>query len=372
MISLMTKIHVPILNRSGHVSRSRKKARQRLAEPPHLPAETSQSPAPSVQESQSSQFIALPAELRLEIYSQIVKIFESTSYSRLSRASTHPLYHLLFVNQLLRREVASILYKHPSFKFDSPQRCLFFLRWTSSHVHLLRSLRISLPPHDTYSLEPIFRFLLVKQANLEKLALDFLDIASMANPTPIHKLLPKEPREEALREARSRAKKLNELFGKDLDPKYHHLFRQDRTSARMPQDSCNPWLGRIKTLRYLSTKGIATGDWALEFELGILRLHARMFEIAASEGKKITLQNPGTRFYEFRKVEDDGSGVWSFTTRIHKRYDDRDYWINNAYWIGETTIDDEADLLHMRRYCLERPPPPGRNRNNAPSPFEAT
>lgn len=187
----------------------------------------------------------------------------------------------------------------------------------------------------------------------------------------MHKLLPKEPREEALRQARSQAKKLNELFGKDLGPNHYHLFRQNRTSTHMPQDSCNPWLGRIKTLRYLSTKGMATGDWALEFELAILRLHARMFEIAASEGKQITLQDPGTRFYEFKKIEDDGSGVWTYAESIRKRYDDKNFWINNAYWIGKTKIDDEAELSHMRRYCLKRPPPPERNRNNAPSPFEA-
>lgn len=387
MVSLMAKIHVPVLHRNGHVSRSRRKARQQLTEPPPpsvslvIARETPQSSTLPVQGSEVSRFLALPAELRLEIYNQSIEIFEScpcgsqpycaSSWcSIMRRNETHPLYHLLFVNQLLRREVSSVLYRRPSFKFDSPQRCLFFLRWTSSHAHLLRSLRIALPPHDTYSLESIFRLLLVKQANLEKLAIEFLDIASMANPTPLHKLLPKVPREEALRQARCRAQKLNKFFGKDLDPNDQQLFPQTKAPTSMPLDSCNTWMGRFKTLRYLSTKGTATGDWALEFELGMLRLHARMFELAASEGERVTLQDTGTRFYDFKRVEEDERGVWSHVRCAHRRYDDHDYWMNNAYWIGETKIEGEAELSHMRRYCLERPPPPERNRRNAPPAFE--
>jgi hypothetical protein len=302
----------------------------------------------------SSFFLAFPVEIRLDIYQVMLEdSFASGHWGN----DTHPLYPLLFVNQFLRLEISAIIYKSPSLKFDSAQKCLFFLKWTSAHVHSLRSLRISVPPNDTYPLESVFRFLLEKQTPLEKLALDFLDINCIPLPSPSKNMASLAKGQDALFQARGHARKLNNLFNKELDPDYEYFPQHLKPKAHLAKDNRYSSLGQIKTLRCLSIIGMPSGDWATEFELGALRLHAQMFEIAAAEGKMMIVKDPSNRTQRFKNVSYDPRGFWTFNWMTTKWFSDTDYWINNEFWIeGTKSIQSEDEVAHLRRYCLERPP----------------
>lgn len=115
--------------------------------------------------SSSRTLLNLPLEIRLLVYAHL-------SNSRtLSRPCSNPLTILLHINHQLRYEVSSFFYTHrsslslspthdpqPNFIFLNAPRTLTFFHLTTSHLHLLRSLTLSVAYDNTYALERVWRF----------------------------------------------------------------------------------------------------------------------------------------------------------------------------------------------------------------------
>jgi hypothetical protein len=307
--------------------------------------------------TQSISFLSLPLELRLVIYNLILDdaisashepspsnltwsqraIRDSTWCKSIISSHTHPLYPLLFVNQTTRLEVSAFLYASPSFTFTfiSPRACLFFLYWTFPDIHLLRSLRIGIPRHDTYTLEPIFDILLEYHVPLERLAIELMDINSGFRVPPKDSMLPSDIGLEALRQAQLRATKTRALFGKELDPEMEFFPRLMKTPVQVAQCSFTSSLGQLTTLRYLEIEYRPAGYWANEFELAVLRLQARMFEMARSEGKKVVFWAPASNerhFWGINLEREPGDEVHACSRGIQSGKP----WLDSKYGIEGT------------------------------------
>lgn len=224
-------------------------------------------------------FLALPLDLRLEIY-----ICINDRYT--SRPWESPLYPFLSVNQQVRVEVGQIFYRASGFVFTSPSRCMSFLNITATHLHLLNSLTISVPDGDTHSLEPIFRKLVEANAPVDTLVLDLQCRASKHSKSGEWGSVREEVGAVALSEARERAQNLEKIYERSVRHK-----TDISEGASFAEDPRGLWLGKLETIRFLSIDGNPFGDWKTEFELGVLTVHARMFEIAKTEGQ-MTLQKP--------------------------------------------------------------------------------
>ncbi|KAE8440577.1 hypothetical protein EG329_007215 [Mollisiaceae sp. DMI_Dod_QoI] len=230
--------------------------------------------AAQIIEDPSFEFLALPLDLRLEIYRRIANDTHS------ARPWESPLYLLLFVSQQVRHEVGPLFYKASGFLFPSPSKCSSFLELTEPHIHLLTSLAISLPNSDTYILEPIFRKLYEAGAPLKTLVLDLTSIASKSPKPAERDWLPHDKGARALNGARERAQ--------DLETTYERIKRQ---SVGLPNENfrvadngtryrLRSCLANMKTIRYLAIDGNPYDVWDIEFELAVLSLHEKMFKLA--------------------------------------------------------------------------------------------
>ncbi|KUJ15264.1 uncharacterized protein LY89DRAFT_783441 [Mollisia scopiformis] len=225
-----------------------------------------------VVENPPFNFLALPLDLRLEIYRCIANI-ASSPYPGES-----PLYPFFFVSQQVRFEASSVFYAVSGLIFPSPSKCLSFLELTTPHIHFLTSLAISVPDGDTYSLEPIFGMLYEADVPIKTLVLD-LQCRRTASAQPDKKHVLAQPvGEHALERARERAQSLETAYQRQKQSRADDLNSADDSIAY-------PWpsnLGKLKDIRFIAIDGNPSDNWSVEFELAVLCLHERMYRIVGN------------------------------------------------------------------------------------------
>ncbi|KAF8864043.1 hypothetical protein BDZ45DRAFT_669963 [Acephala macrosclerotiorum] len=236
--------------------------------------------ATGVLQSPSFNFLSLPLDLRLEIYNCL------TNDSHPAHPWESPLYSFLYVSRQVRHEIGQLFYRAPGLVFPNPPRCLSFLEFTAPHVYLLTSLAISVPDGEMYGVEPIFQKLVEAGAPLTTLVLDLRCHSLKESRAGGWGTVVEEVGAVGLNKAREHAQELEKLYEKHR--RQNTPFPESSSLGENPSGS---WLGKLKTVRYLSIEGNPFGNWKTEFELGVLTLHARMFDIAKIEGQ-MTLQRP--------------------------------------------------------------------------------
>ncbi|KAK0103612.1 hypothetical protein ONS95_005624 [Cadophora gregata] len=266
----------------------------------------------------SPYILKLPLEIRRLIYTHL-----SGSHP-FSKPCSNPLTVLLHLNRQLRYEVSAFFFSFqspgssqhnhpliPAFAFLNTTRALTFFHLTKSHLHLLKSLTVSVAFDNTFALEGLWRFLVERGVRLRRLEIRLGSVESFARGPPEETLIPRHVALDVLAKAREKMRELEVWFDREVGGSgvggldfYGEVGENE--SVRGVREASNvgasfdgdfgdftSFLDRMTTLRSLKVvkRPLDGSPWAMEFEIAVIRVWMRMFEVAAGEGKCVRRKN---------------------------------------------------------------------------------
>lgn len=152
------------------------------------------------------------------------------------------------------------------------------------NLGLLTSLALSVPDGDTFSLEPVFRLLVEEDVGLTVLVLTLECKPKRGGGVQGGKGLTKGGGEDMLERARGRASNLEVIYERNTRKGKVLLGGEGSSDSGVNVLRGPSFLGKLKSVRYLVIDGNPFDEWSIEFELGLLALHERMFKSASRGG----------------------------------------------------------------------------------------